>query len=256
MGYRLPSPGIATADRTLALLTALVRDGGASPLRMIAAELGLPSSTVHRMASLLIQRGLIVRVGRGQYGPGLALVDLAASADSARILTEAARPLLSRLARRSGATAHLGVWDHDMVTYLVKEEGRNSGLFTQEGGQLEAYCSAIGKVLLAHLDPDGQEAYLAAGPFIALTERTVIRPDRIRRMIAVVKTAGYAVDVQEIAEDLCCMAVPVRRWDGGVVAAISLSWMGREKPPLRPPPELQDCADAISTRLGFNQIAK
>jgi DNA-binding IclR family transcriptional regulator len=242
--------GTAAIDRTLALFENLVLEGGTRSLGVIAEELALPSSTAHRMAALLVRRGLIAPVGRGYYVAGLALSELAALSDPHKILETTARPLLRRLARQTGATAHLGVWDGDMVTYLVKESGCRDTLFTREGGQLEAYCSAIGKVLLANLAPDRQDAYLAAGPFVALTDRTVVEPERIEAMLRQVAAQGYAVDQQEIADDLDCIALPIHGVRGQVVAAVSLSQLGATKMFLAPPLPLRLCAVKISARLG------
>lgn len=241
--------GTAAIDRILALFGAIAQDDAVRPLSAIAAELGLPPSTAYRMAALLVRRGLIAPARRGHYRGGLALLDLAARCDPHRILADAARPMLRRLARETQATAHLGVWDGDMVTYVVKEAASGSALFTREGGQLEAYCSAIGKVLLANLEPDRQDAYLAAGPFVALTDRTVIEPERIRATLRQVVAQDHAVDEQEIANDLFCIALPVRR-DNRVMAAISLSRIGSRTHIDHPPPELRRCAEAIAVQLG------
>jgi DNA-binding IclR family transcriptional regulator len=242
--------GTAAIDRTLALFEILVREGGTRPLSTIAAELRLPPSTAHRMAAVLVRRGLIAPSRRGHYSAGLTLTDLASRCEPHRILAETARPLLRRLARQTGATAHLGVWDGDMVTYLVKEADRPSALFTREGGQLEAYCSAIGKVLLANLDSDRQHAYLAAGPFVALTEHTVIDPDRIKTMLCRIAAQGYAVDQQEIADDLSCIALPIRGAGGRIVAAVSLSQLGASETFTEPSIPLQHCVNKITARLG------
>lgn len=244
------STGTAAIDRTLALFEALVRDAGARPLSAIAGELRLPPSTAHRMAALLVRRGLIAPARRGHYMAGLVLADLAGRSEPHRIVADAARPILRRLARQTGATAHLGVWDGDMVTYLVKEAGQRNALFTQEGGQLEAYCSAIGKILLAHLGPEKQDAYLSAGPFVPLTARTVTDPVLIRATLVRVAAQGYAIDEQEIADDLFCVALPVCAPNGAIVAAISLSRTGVGVGEVVILPTLKDCAAAIEQRLG------
>jgi IclR family acetate operon transcriptional repressor len=244
------SSGTAAIDRTLALFEALVRDDGERPLSAIAAELGLPPSTAYRMAALLVRRGLIAPSRRGHYRAGLTLIGLGTRSTPNRIIAEAARPLLRQLARALGATAHLGVWDGDMVTYLVKESGGRAELFTREGGQLEAYCSAIGKILLAGLDAERRQAYLAAGPFIALTERTVTDPDYIGAALEQVSASGFALDEEEIADGLFCIALPIRDGEGRTVAAISLSRSDGRAGFAEPPEALSRCAAAITARIG------
>jgi IclR family transcriptional regulator, acetate operon repressor len=110
-----------------------------------------------------------------------------------------------------------------MVTYLLEESHGPAATFTQEGMQLEAYCSGIGKVLLAHLDEDRRERYLADGPFVALTPSTIVKPSALRDHLAIVKAQGWAVDDSEVFETLKCVAAPLRCSDGTVVAAVSIS---------------------------------
>lgn len=110
-----------------------------------------------------------------------------------------------------------------MVTYLVKEKGLEEELFTAEKAQLEAYCSAIGKVLLAALPTSDFEAYLENGPFVALTGNTLTQPDALRKEIEDVRTSNLAFDRHEIRDDLFCIAVPVHDNDAKVVGAISIS---------------------------------
>ena len=224
-------------DRLLRLLDSLVRDEARTPLNVHADRLGLPTSTAYRMVQMLRSHGLVAPAQRGHYMAGLALSKLARQSAPSAILAASARPLLRRLARDCRATAHLGVMDGDMITYIVKEHGGGTPLFTQEGGQLEAYCSAIGRVLLANLPRAEREAYLAASPFVALTRRTVIDPKHIHRLLAKARRQDFAVDDREIADDLVCYAVPVRIGEQ-VVAAISLSMT-------HPGLEMQPALDAL-----------
>lgn len=235
-------------DRMLRLLDILVRDEGQRPLSVHADALGLSTSTVYRMVQLLRSHGLLAPANRGHYVAGFALGELARYSEPNAILAASARPLLKRLAQETRATAHLGVMDGDMITYVIKEQGGGVPLFTREGGQLEAYCSAIGRVLLANMAEPEREAYLMAGPFVALTKRTLIDPVRIRRLLAKVRRRGYATDDREIADNLVCVAVPVRKGDA-VLAAISLSMT----PPILEIGHalgvLRACADRLGSRI-------
>ena len=242
-------------DRAASLLIAVAGAQGDINLASHARALGIPLSSAYRIATTLARHGLLAQGLRGHYGPGLALAGLGGQADPRAILARTARPLARRLARKARATAHLGVFEGDMVTYLIKES-RGVRLFTQEGGQLEAYCSAIGKVLLAHLEADEIERYLMSAPFIALTVRTVTDPVLIRNELVRVRAAGFAIDDREIADDLVCMAVPVRDPGGTVIAAVSLSRRADVVHHPEPPAALMECARAIEARLGSGSFSE
>src|SRR5690606_3592173 len=111
--------------------------------------------------------------------------------------------------RRFQRTVHLAVFEADMVTYLAKEDGGRNSVLTIEGTQLEAYCSGLGKVLLAYLPEPERERYLADGPFVRLTPNTIIEPDELRRELAHIRTRGYAIDDGEVQPNLRCVAVPL-----------------------------------------------
>jgi IclR family acetate operon transcriptional repressor len=211
-----------TFDRAIDLLQAVLNDGGASGIGAIAADLNVPPSSAHRIVALLERRGLLVRAGRGRYRAGLALVATLPPGALDVALTATGRPVLRELAIETGYTAHLGVLRSDMVTYLVKEGAAAGHLFTREAMQLEAYCSGIGKILLAGLPEEALRNYLEQGEFVALTDQTIIDPLRLDDHLRIVRQQGYALDDREIAADLNCLAVPVRRADGRVVAGISI----------------------------------
>jgi IclR family acetate operon transcriptional repressor len=240
--------GTQSLDQGLALFAAIVRDDGLSAAATIAAALGFAPSSARRTISALERAGMIERIARGRYAGSERLAALTARIDPYRRLIEAARPVLRRIAKREGATAHCGIFDGDMVTYLVKEGG--TGMFTRERGQLEAYCTGIGKVLLAQLSPAKLDAYMR-GSFVKLTERTLADPDALRSVINAIRIHGYAVDDREMAEDVACVAVPIEVM-GRAVAAISISGnpsMVRLETPERLAGRLAGCAREIAARL-------
>jgi len=142
----------------------------------------------------------------------------------------------------------VGVLDGEMVTYLVKETCAPVELFTREGMQLEAYCSAVGKVLLSHLPEEDLQAYLKSAPFPPLTPATITDPETLRPHLQEVKAQGYAVDDREVADDLICFAVPIRKPDGSLLAALSCASASSKRDD-RLISQLRACADQIADRL-------
>lgn len=217
----------APLARLLRLLDAIIADDGARPLTQVGRDIGLPSATAYRLAATLAQQGLLIGGVPGRYLPGPRLVDYASAVDPRRIVARVARPMLDRLARRFHRDAHLGVLEGGMVTYMVKAGGGAATGFARQGMQLEAYCSGVGKALLAHLSTEELDDYLANGPFIRLTANTIVAPDLLREHLAEVAVVGHAVDDEEVEEGLHCLAVPVRDHRDRVIAAISLSGSGQ-----------------------------
>lgn len=221
------TPRAATLARGLALLRAIIADDGRSSLSVLARGLGLALPTAHRLALTLEDEGFLVCSHKGFYHRGPVLAALAGGGGSHGEAAQRLRAPLARLAHHWGAYAHFAVLDDGMVTYLVKERGEVTDLFTAEEMQLEAYCSAVGKVLLAALPATELDAYLGNGPFVALTRRTIIEPEALRTEIASVRATGVAFDRHEVHDDLFCIAVPVRQGDGPLFGALSISFLHR-----------------------------
>jgi IclR family transcriptional regulator, acetate operon repressor len=217
------TPHIRSLKRTLSMLEAVIADGGHGSVSGLARQIGMPIATAHRQVTTLVAEGYLTLSGGGQHVAGPRLLGLLHRLDEKQIVANIAAPALHQLAGQVRSVVQLGTFENDMVTYRIKTGRGASDLFTKVGMQLEAYCSGIGKVLLANLPMHEREAYLAGGPFVALTERTIVEPDRLREELDAVFERGYAIDDEEIAPGLRCMAVPLRNSAGTVVAAISVS---------------------------------
>ncbi len=242
--------GVAAIEKSLDLFSRVLEDRGETALSALASELGMPPSTAQRMVGVFVHRGFLTRIGPGRYVEGPQLIKLVVASDPTEALTVSARPLIRRLAKEIATTVHLGVLDAGMVTYLVKEHGGGAPVLTRELFQLEAYCSGIGKVLLAYLSSDAQAEYLASGPFVALTSRTTTDPEVLQRLLKEARAQSYAVDNAELQDDLYCLAVPVPGPGEEVIAALSASFRSDGPVDLALLEPLRQCAGRIGRRLG------
>ena len=242
--------GVAAIKKSLDVLSRILEDRGETALSDLASALGVPPSTAQRIVGVFVSRGFLTRIGPGRYVQGPELIKLVAARDPNEALILAARPLIKRLAKAISTTVHLGVLDGGMVTYLVKEHGGGAPVLTREQYQLEAYCSGIGKLLLAHLSAGAQAEYLASGPFVALTSRTATDPEVLRRLLSEARGQGYAIDNAEVQEDLHCLAVPLFGVGGEVIAALSASFRSDGPVDLTLLGPLRQCAARIGRRLG------
>jgi IclR family pca regulon transcriptional regulator len=90
------------------------------------------------------------------------------------------------------------------------------------GSRLPAYCTSLGRVMLAQLEPEELDAYLARVKLKAYTDKTVVSAARLRTILDEVRGAGYALNDQELEEGLRSLAVPVRGASGNVLAALNV----------------------------------
>jgi len=217
----MPMQSNKSLAKALDLLEACIAARGEDGLQAISAQLNIPVPTAYRLAATLQEYGYLLRSRHGKYFPGPTLYRLANNISTAEIAAGISRPVLTQLAKKFRCVAHFGVFEDEMVSYLVRVG--DASVMTEEGKQFEAYCSAIGKVLLADLPDEERDAYLDSGSFTALTSQTIVDPVQLRAELCRVRENGHAIDNREIFEDLVCIAVPVWTSMEDAVGAISIS---------------------------------
>ncbi|MEO8723110.1 MAG: IclR family transcriptional regulator [Sphingobium sp.] len=218
------TPRIRSTGRTLAMLEAVIVDRGQSSIAALARATQVPLATAHRQVATLVAEGYLANAPRGRHIAGPRLLGLLQMVDAKQLIVQVAEQRLDALARRLKTIVQLGTLENDMVTYRLKAGVRSAELFTQVGMQLEAYCSGMGKVLLAYLSELDRESYLAVGPFPALTATTITDAVMLRAVLRDVRQDGFAFDRGEILEGVYCVAVPVCDHAGRAHAAISATF--------------------------------
>jgi Transcriptional regulator len=91
------------------------------------------------------------------------------------------------------------------------------------GAQLDAHCSAVGKVLLAHREPEELRRFVLDKPLRRLTPTTITNPRALEQELSGVRTAGCAFDAGEAVTEVHCVAAPIRDDMGSVIAAVSMT---------------------------------
>lgn len=213
--------------RALSLLD-VVADDQSIPPGMSLAELtlrtGLHKSTLLRLAAPLVEENLLERcneTGKFRLGPGclrlgqsyLRNIDLRSAANSA----------LRSLMRITQSTCHLVVLSGHDVVYLDKvEDEATVRMASRIGATMPAFCTAVGKAMLAYSPAEVVDEVLAA-QLRPLTERTVTDPDALRAEFATIRRRGYAIDDRENEPEVRCVAAPIFGHEDTVVAALSVS---------------------------------
>ncbi len=191
----------------------------------IARELDLPKSAVHRLLVTFQAHGFVQQESRrGHYRLGPTLARLGLRAAEQYVPREVARPYLEALAQEMGETVFLGVLAQDGVLIVDKvEHGHVLRVAPDLGTVLPLGQTALGKLLLAFCPPDEQTVWLAT----CSTEPSPVLPARLRAIVQ----QGYAVSVGEWMPDLSCVAAPIRKGQGQVIAALAVSVPQSRMPP-------------------------
>ncbi|MGD9508163.1 MAG: IclR family transcriptional regulator C-terminal domain-containing protein [Geminicoccaceae bacterium] len=219
---------VQSISRALAILRALAESGDGMTLSDVAQMVGLPASTAHRLLTTLQQERFVRFDGTAhlwQVGVGAFIVGNAFA--RTRDAVAMARPYLRRLMEEGGETANLYLEQDGEAICMAQVECRQMmRAIARPGGRVKMHCSGAGKAMLGWTSDAELTRVVRQHGLTRFTERTLDTPTRLRRDLEQVRQRGYAVDDEEHAVGLRCVAAPVFDEHGQPVAALSLSGPG------------------------------
>lgn len=215
---------VQVLDRAFDILEELARARGALGLSELAQRTAMSKSTVFRILQTMLARGYVEKTLEGLYTIGPKMFGtLSYHINSLELQTEA-KPYLAVLNRSLGLTSHLGILDGSYVSYIEKEPTDwNEGAYTEVGYRSPAYCSSMGKCLLACLSSRELEEVLYGYDFQAFTSHTFTSKASFVKYLHQVRKQGWAMDNEEYQIGHCCIASPVFDYRGDAIAAVGVS---------------------------------
>ncbi|MGV0817223.1 IclR family transcriptional regulator [Martelella sp. AMO21009] len=249
-------PEVKSAVRALEILELLARARRPLTLKNIVSELGYPKSSTYNLLATLVSRAYVIREEPESYriheafrnGPGWT------SGREAQLIATA-QPIMDALRDAEHETVFLGSRRRDgRVKLLAKSVSHQLVRFDSDlTGSDAAFCTAMGRVLLAYWNPEKTSAYLARERIVQITEHTVIDRVQIRKIIEAARQDGYAISDEEAVAGGSGVAAPVRDASGTVIAALNIATVtarfdaSRE----RMIAAVIRYADELSARLGY-----
>ncbi len=213
---------MTSLGRGLVVLSVFSQHPREVTMSQISTETGISRAAVRRVLYTLEKLGYV-----GEQGRGFVLLPRVLGMGGAYVasssMTAAAQPVLDALRDDVHESCSLGVLDGDDVLYVARAETvRIMSIGLRAGSRLPAYCTSMGRVLLAALPHDTLESYLERNPLRPRTERTVTRMDEFLDTLDRVRRDGVALVDQELEIGLRSIAVPVHARSGAVVGALNI----------------------------------
>ena len=211
--------------RALTLLDRVSEHEHGVTLTDLAQDVGLAPSTAHRLLKSLEQMGYVDQDSeRGLWFVGVKAFTVGSAFVRARDIVAIARPFMRELMEEAGESVNLAVLDHDEPVYLSQVECRQvMRAHALPGARPPAHCSGVGKALLAALPERNVERLLTRTGLPRMTPKTLTTIDAFAAELAAVRAAGYAVDDEEQAFGMRCVAAAIYDENGDAVAAVSLT---------------------------------
>lgn len=247
---------VQVLDRALAALGILAKSSSACSLAELCSALSLHKSTVHRIMMVLEQQRMVVKnADTGRYRLGLRLFELGSRAIDGLDLRGRARPYLNRLQDTFGETVFFCILDEGQVFYMEKVESQRSvRTACTVGSRAPAYCTAVGKAMLAELPDVEVNRIVRRWGLKPITANTITTAAALKAELKAVRARGFAIDDEEKEEGLRCVGAAVHAHSGKLVAAMSISGpafrMTKERVPEVGRTLLQAASD-LSVELGY-----
>ncbi|WP_046478408.1 IclR family transcriptional regulator [Candidatus Filomicrobium marinum] len=208
--------------RAMSVISAVAENEGTLSVAEIAAKIGLPKPTVHRMCQQLEAAGYLLRdIDSRHYGVGHRLWHLGLEVVNAGMKPER-RAILQKLVNEIGETCNLSMRIHDQSIYIDRVESRwPLRMHLEPGSMVPLHCTASGKLFLSDMNRARRQKLLSVTQLPTHTPRTITDLDAMEREIELIRKRGYSIDDEEFLEGLVALAVPVRNKQGRVVAGIA-----------------------------------
>ncbi len=214
-----------TVGKALDVLDMVARHGRPVRFSDLLAQSDYPKATLFRLLQTLANQGMLsLDPDTGTYSLGVRLVRLAHAAWAQSSLAPIARPYLDDLAAKTGETIHLAQMDLGQVLYVDKRNAAKPvEMFAQAGKVGPAYCTGVGKAMLAYLPPDVLADALARQSFHRHTPHTLASREALLAELQAIRTRGHAWDQEEHEAGIICCAVPILSRQGRVMGALSVT---------------------------------
>lgn len=225
----------------------------------LSKRLKLHKNNVFRLLATLESRGYIEQNRATEnYRLGLKSLELGQTFIKQMGLLRQAKPILEKLVGACNETSYVAIFKDGYIVYLdVVETDLTVRVVSRVGSRLPAYCTASGKVHLAHMSEEEVDALLPAKDLKPYTPNTVVDRDKLKQELRKVAEAGYAIDDEEVDIGVRCIAAPIRDYTRRIVGAVSISGPAMRFADERLEKELIPLAiqagEELSTRLGYHK---
>jgi len=217
--------GVRSLSRALSLLEDVSSHAGGIALSDLAARAGLAPSTAHRLLKSLENHRFVIQDNeRGLWFTGVQAFTVGAGFLRNRDFVSIARPFMHQAMNESGESVNLAILDGQETIYLSQVESRQMmRALAPPGGRAPLHASGVGKAFLAGMPPEEAGALVQSLKFDRYTDKTIRNGLAMMDDVARARRAGYAIDDEEHAVGLRCVASPIFNEFAEPVAAVSIS---------------------------------
>jgi IclR family pca regulon transcriptional regulator len=209
--------------RGLAVIQAFSQRQRELTVSQISAKTGFSRASVRRCLYTLGKLGFAASDDSRHFHLRPRVLALGHSYISSMPLAAMAQPILENVSHILHESCSIATLDKTEIIYIARANvTRIMSIDLGVGSRLPAFCTSMGRVLMADLPAEKLDAFLARIEFKRYTERSVVNAEKLRQVLRLVQRNGYCIVDQELESGLRSMAVPIRDSAGRVVAALNV----------------------------------
>jgi IclR family transcriptional regulator, pca regulon regulatory protein len=209
--------------RGLAVIQAFTQKKRQLTISQLSTKTGFSRAAVRRCLYTLAKLGFAGSDDGRHFYLGPRILALGYSYIASMPLATAAQPVLERVSHELHESCSISTLDRSEIIYVARANvTRIMSIDLGVGSRLPAFCTSMGRILLAILTPEALEMYLAETELKRFTERTIVSAEKLRQVLRLVRRNGYAIVDQELELGLRSMAVPIQNPNGKIVAALNV----------------------------------
>ena len=220
------TPHAPAVDRALDVIELLAASERELALSEIVRKTGIPRQSLIRILNTLCNRGIVDRgEKRGFYGLGMKLLYLGNRLQDNIKLRSVARPFMQELADKSHKNIELSTFDRDQLVLIDQIEGTEGiRLYTHIGSAYPYFHAVgVGKIYLAHMDPDKRHKVLDKIGLPAVTEHTITDMNELETELLEVRKDGYALEDQELRKGVRRVVAPIYDFRNDLTGCIGIA---------------------------------
>jgi IclR family pca regulon transcriptional regulator len=210
--------------RGLIVIQAFTQQAPQMTISQLSIKTGLSRAAVRRCLYTLTKLGFAGAEDGSRYSLRPRMLTLSHTYTTSNTLSSAAQPILERMSAALRESFSVATLDGEDIVYIARTQvNRIMAVDLHIGSRLPAYCTSMGRILLAYLPNEQLEQYLAKVNLVPHTTRTITSVEKLRLALRNIRRNGYAICDQEYEVGLRSIAVPVYSSSGRVVATLNLS---------------------------------
>jgi DNA-binding IclR family transcriptional regulator len=190
----------------------------------VAKCLNQNRSASHRFLATLKELGYVIQDSNSRYKLSLKMFELGNRISDVKSIRPIARPFMHELVAKYNETVNLGRIEHLDVTTIETVSSNEAIKYDSPiGDRSPAHTLAMGKAMMAYMPQEERKSYLDNIRFQALTKKTITDRTKFEAELRIIEKQGFAVDDEEWATGLRCVAAPILNFDNHANYAISIS---------------------------------